>query len=302
MNVTLAFFNPQTGLLRSGWRALIFIAMSPQMLLSLLSRAESPGSGTVLNVGFAIILVFVIYIGWTVSISWLCLRFLDRLSLSSLGFAFYRHWWRHILWGCAIGASMIIAIVVLQMAGGGTRVMPNTVWWRSGVPDYSGVVTVAGEVFFALILLILAGAFEELIYRGYPFQTLLRGLPAAAPIVISAILFGVAHMQNPNRTFFSTFNTALAGIWLSVAYLKTRSLWFPTALHFSWNWMMGSFLGLPVSGLQISRHSILLSTSENPIWLTGGNYGCEGGAAATLVLIVATILIGRAKGNLKFEI
>jgi hypothetical protein len=59
--------------------------------------------------------------------------------------------------------------------------------------------------------------------------------------------------------------------------------------------MMGAFFGLPVSGLNIPQHPILISTSESPVWLTGGGYGCEGGAAATIVLITATIFIWRAK-------
>ena len=42
---------------------------------------------------------------------------------------------------------------------------------------------------------------------------------------------------------------ALAGIWLAVAYLRTRSLWLPFGLHWAWNWTQASLLGLPVSGI-----------------------------------------------------
>ena len=58
---------------------------------------------------------------------------------------------------------------------------------------------------------------------------------------------------------------------------------------------MGAVFGLPVSGLKFVPHSVLLATSEAPLWLTGGSYGCEGGIAATLVLIVATVIIWQAK-------
>jgi hypothetical protein len=145
-----------------------------------------------------------------------------------------------------------------------------------------------------LVLLILAAAFEELIFRGYAFQTLLRGAPAVVPILLFSIYFGWAHWENPNRTLFSTVNTALAGVWLSIAYLRTRNLWFPTALHFAWNWTMGVFFGIPVSGLQIER-PLLVTSSDGPVWLTGGNYGSEGGAAATVVLIAAIAVIWRAR-------
>jgi uncharacterized protein len=165
---------------------------------------------------------------------------------------------------------------------------------EQGGINWAGFRTVAAEMVAALLLLILAAAFEELVFRGYAFQTLLRGAPAVVPILLFSIYFGWAHWGNPDRTLFSTVNTALAGVWLSIAYLRTRNLWFPTALHFAWNWTMGVFFGIPISGLQIER-PLLVTSSDGPVWLTGGNYGSEGGAAATIVLIAATAVIWRAR-------
>jgi hypothetical protein len=190
---------------------------------------------------------------------------------------------------------MIAAVVAIQIIGGGTQVKLNPLWWKANGFDWTGASVVLSQSTLALVVLILAGAFEELVYRGYAFQTLLRDLPGFAPILLFSIFFGLAHWNNPNRTFFSTANTVLAGVWLSLAYLRTRSLWFPTALHFTWNWMIGAFFGLPVSGLQIPRQPILVSTSGDPFWLTGGSYGSEGGAAATIVLLVAIAIVWRAR-------
>jgi membrane protease YdiL (CAAX protease family) len=194
-----------------------------------------------------------------------------------------------------MGALMIIAVVGLQVLGGGTSVAPNPIWWKMGTIDWAGLITLALDGLALLIMIALAATFEELNYRGYPFQTLLRAVGPLFPVLLFSSLFAIAHLDNPDKTLFSTVNTALAGIWLAMAYLKTRSLWFPTALHFMWNWMLGAFFGLPVSGLVFSHHTVLISTSESPIWLTGGTYGCEGGAAATIVLIAATFIISRAK-------
>jgi hypothetical protein len=120
-------------------------------------------------------------------------------------------------------------------------------------------------------------------------------VPAIVPILLLSLIFGLLHLGNPNTSMFAIANTVLAGVWLSVAYLKTRNLWFPTALHFTWNWMMGSFFGLPVSGLKTGAgSSFLLATSEAPVWLTGGDYGCEGGAAVTIVVLIGTALLWRA--------
>ena len=59
------------------------------------------------------------------------------------------------------------------------------------------------------------------------------------------------------------------------------------------NWMMGAFFGIPVSGLSIPQHPLFISTSQQPLWLTGGNYGAEGGAAATIVLIFSILIISK---------
>lgn len=291
------FINPQTGLLRSGWRMAIFVALFflPRVILAPLLRPRQPGAAPAFEVNFEMALTYVMLIVWVVAISWFCLRFLERLKLSSLGFALHSGWWRDVLKGCAMGAAMIAAVVAIQVIGGGTRVTVNPLWLIENEFDWTGAPAVASAVALALVVLILAGAFEELVYRGYPFQTLLRGLPEFAPILIFSIIFGLAHWSNPNRTFFSTANTVLAGVWLSLAYLRTRSLWFPTALHFTWNWMMGAFFGLPVSGLRIPEHPLLVSTSGDPVWLTGGSYGSEGGVAAAIVLLIAIVVVQRAR-------
>ncbi len=295
MNPIMVFINPETKLLRSGWRSAVFFLLSPQPLLYLSQQISDQKPSHALAINSFLILSYAVLIGWTLMVSWLCLRLFDHLDLASLGISFHRGRVREVLLGCAIGALMMGSVVGLQTISGGTRLTPNPRWWQAGAIDFAGLWDVTVGVFAALIIFALAGAFEELVYRGYPFQTLLRDGGAIIPVLLFAAIFGIAHWDNPNRTFFSTANTLLAGIWLATAYLKTRSLWFPTALHFTWNWMMGSFFGLPVSGLTVSPQPVFISTNEDPTWLTGGSYGSEGGAAATVVIMIATILIWYTK-------
>ncbi|HKQ78507.1 MAG TPA: CPBP family intramembrane glutamic endopeptidase [Blastocatellia bacterium] len=297
MNSTELLLNSRTGLLRSGWRAAIFLALlySPYLILNLFVKGEGIGVGAGVDVSLEMILTYMLTVAWVVTVSWICLRFMEKMKLSALGFALHSGWFSDVLKGCVIGALMIASVVMLQVIGGGSRLSLNPVWLGEQGINWTGVRIVAAEAGAALVLFILGGAFEELVFRGYAFQTLLRGAPAFVPILLFSIYFGWAHWDNPDRTLFSTANTALAGIWLSIAYLRTRSLWFPTALHFIWNWVMGAFFGIPVSGLRIPQHPILLSSSGEPVWLTGGSYGSEGGVAATAVLIIAIFVIWRAR-------
>lgn len=305
MKTANLFINPQTKLLRGGWRALAFLLVLtfPQGIVNLFFKSAAPPgeapANTVFEASGAMIFTYGVLVAWIVLISWLCLRFLDRMPLRSLGFAFHKNWWRELLFGFAVSATMIAVIALWQLLIADTYFEFNPLWWSfetghsliNGRFSTAGAMLVAKDVLPALALLVLAGAFEELMFRGYAFQTLLRGMSPVVPMLLLSVYFGLGHWGNPNRTLFSTINTVLAGVWLSVAYLKTRSLWFPTALHFGWNWTMGAVFGLPVSGLRIPQQAILKSEIGSPTWLTGGAYGPEGGAAATLILLLSIIVI-----------
>jgi uncharacterized protein len=289
MKIIHMFLDPATGVLRGGWRALCFgaLAIAPYLLLSGLAGSDSPQSEASLEVSAGMFVVYLFLIGWLLFVSWFCLRVFERMGFRSLGLAPHEGWLRDVAKGFGLSGAMIAAVVGLQWAGGGSRVRVNPVFWDEPA-------AVVGQVLAALLLLIAAAAYEEIAFRGFAFQTLLRGAPAVVPIALLSVFFGLVHWDNPSRTVFSTLNTVLAGVWLSIAYLRTRSLWFPIALHTGWNWAMGAIFGLPVSGLLIPRRPLLLSTSGEPLWLTGGGYGSEGGAAATLVFLLGTALVWRA--------
>jgi hypothetical protein len=70
-------------------------------------------------------------------------------------------------------------------------------------------------------------------------------------------------------------------------------LWLPLGIHWAWNWALGSFFGLPVSGKALVQHSLFHGTDLGPAWLTGGDFGIEGGIACTVTMIISTIFIWR---------
>ncbi|NNE98732.1 MAG: hypothetical protein HKN25_06900 [Pyrinomonadaceae bacterium] len=55
---------------------------------------------------------------------------------------------------------------------------------------------------------------------------------------------------------------------------------------------MGAFLGIEVSGLtQITSAPMLKEIDSGPAWITGAEYGLEGGIACTIALIASTLFI-----------
>lgn len=131
---------------------------------------------------------------------------------------------------------------------------------------------------------------EELLFRGYPYQALIEGMGEVGGTILMSVAFGMLHLMNPNATVFSTINTMLAGAWLSIAYLKTRTLYFPFGMHFAWNFVQSFVLSLPVSGLLTNR-TIFIPTDYGPDWLTGGQYGPEGGVATTVIMVIAILYL-----------
>ena len=106
----------------------------------------------------------------------------------------------------------------------------------AGVAEFSLSQASAGRVIysglFLLAFFVPAAAFEELAFRGYPFQRLIESVGPVAAVVALSALFGLAHAANPHSTVLSVFNTGLAGAAFCVGYLKTRALWFSVGLPF----------------------------------------------------------------------
>ena len=65
------------------------------------------------------------------------------------------------------------------------------------------------------------------------------------------------------------------------------------AAHFAWNWVMSGVLHIAVSGIP-PRDPDYRVVETGPDWLTGGQWGPEGGLAAVAVMFIGIFyLYGR---------
>jgi hypothetical protein len=150
---------------------------------------------------------------------------------------------------------------------------------------------------FALLLLNLftlavAALAEEVAFRGYTFRRLIEAIGPVAATIVMSLLFGLGHVLNPGATWASTLVTILAGVLLSVAWLRTHGLWLGWGLHFAWNASMGILFGLPVSGIN-DFASIVQTRAFGRLWLTGGDYGPEGAGFTVIVLMLGIAVLVR---------
>lgn len=288
------FFTNEEGHLRSGWRLAIFAVaflictlLSQVLLLAGLtvvlhrSIPDLANSSWSFVAGHGSILISATLVGWA------CGRLLEELPFTALGCSRHPGWLKNLGIGSALGAASLFLAALLATATRGIH-------FRF---DPAGAGPIGQTLAVSALLFLFAAAAEEIFFRGYPLQTLTRAHLAWLGMLVTSVSFAAVHLKNPHAVPGLPFvNTALAGVWLAVAYLRTRSLWLPIGLHWAWNWTQASLLGLPVSGIQrIAPAPLLQAMNAGPDWLTGGAYGIEGGAACTVALLISTLVIWRVK-------
>lgn len=199
-------------------------------------------------------------------------RFIDRQSWFSMGFA-----WKNFQQDAGVGFLLGPAIL-----GAGSLILfvNHNLQWTDAA--FSST-----DFFMAVVLMLLIAISEEIVFRGYLLNNLMESMNKWVALLISALLFTIAHGTNPNINTLSVINLFIGGILLGVNYIYTKNLWFSICFHFSWNFLQGPILGYDVSG--IALQSVLQQeVSGNPI-ITGGLFGFEG---SILCSILTAITVG----------
>jgi uncharacterized protein len=273
MNLQSIFLD-NLGNIRSGWRIIIFLVI----LFATSSIIFFKASLILDDLVFysPLLLVLTVLIATVIM-----LLLFEKRPIHSVGLPAHRRLPLEIAQGILIGTAMISIIFLIYYTMGWIELE-----WRGLAGN-----ELLRMLLLSMLLFTLAGFGEELFFRGYPFQTLVESIKAPAAVIIMSVAFGIAHFWNPNITPLALFNIILAGVWLSVAYLKTRTLWLPTGLHVSWNFFQHTIFSFPVSGQVMDDRTLFIMNESGPVLLTGGEFGPEGGLITTVVLMGGTYFI-----------
>lgn len=215
------------------------------------------------------------------AVGWLLLSALERRPRSDLGLTWTSRTPREWLFGLLLPCMVLGAVVLCFVLVGQLQYGPDQ-------GTLAGWLTGSAQL---LLVLAIPAAAEEAVFRGYPFQKLVEATGPIAATVLASGGFAIAHRHNPGVNAFALINIFLAGVMLSVAYLRTRSLWLPIALHLGWNWQMAGPLDLPVSGLELFDAPLYEPQTRGADWLTGGEFGPEGGLAGLIALLLITAAV-----------
>jgi membrane protease YdiL (CAAX protease family) len=241
----------RAGLRVAAWFLATFIA------LALTGAAIGPaGSGNL--TGYAVFDAILLLV------SFACWRFLDRRKAAATPLAVNRGAAKRALEGAMVGA-LLVAFVVAGLALAGVYDLAP----RACRPEPL-LRFVAGTAGFVA----LAALFEEALFRGYALFALRDLAGGATGVVVTALLFSVAHQANPGYDWMAAANVALVGGVLAAWILAERDVWVAVGAHAGWNAAIVLGAAIPVSGLAIPSpcHTGVL---QGPDWLTGGSFGLE---------------------------
>ena len=209
------------------------------------------------------------------------LRIYERGLLADVGLGWNAASRRNLLIGLGGGIASALAVVLVPVVLRVADVVPAATPFN------------AGSVLFVSIVLLFGAVGEEMLFRGYGFQLLVGYFGAWATILPFGILFAFAHLANPNQNgFVGPLNTALWGIVLGYAFLRSHDLWLPIGIHFGWNWVLPLF-GVNLSGFTMGMSGVEMRWRTSELW-SGGQYGPEGGLVTTIVLFALSYYLYRA--------
>lgn len=274
------FFNKEEKRIRAGWRMIgqYFLMVFIALIITSVLRLIISSSGSFM-------FVFSMTVGAALS-TWAAARGLDKRTWLNFGIWVDKKWISECLTGFTVAAAAMGFIFAIEYAAGWLTVT-GFGWQQTLNQPY------IWTFLSYLLLMILVGFWEELVFRGYQMINLSEGLnlsfisrrqAAVLALILTSALFGLLHLRNPNADWLSTFNIAVAGFMLGFPFLITGRLSYSMGLHTGWNFFQGGVFGFAVSGLRNNTSLIQINQTGPPLF-TGGVFGPEAGLLGLLGII-----------------
>jgi len=213
--------------------------------------------------------------------NWIALKIFAERPVTAIGL-----WWNR-----ASADNFTMGLI----GGIGAACVVLALPFGAGVAHFARIAEDQPTIWAALFLtvfLLVGSAAEEILFRGFGFQTLLAGFGAWASIVPGAVLFGLLHLGNPGATWLGIVNTMGFGAVFGYGCVRSRDLWLPIGLHFGWNFTLPLF-GVNVSGLRMNETGYEMSWTAGTLW-SGGAYGPEASVLTSAVVVLLFLYVWKA--------
>ena len=225
-------------------------------------------------------------------------RLFDGRGLSSFtGPIATLRWWKGVLVGFTIAAlamsfmfAALSAMALIRVQGGPYTVVPGA--------------SIAASILAVVVGYVAGSIFEEVIFRGFLLRTIAESLSARlgnsralqVAWLTSSLMFGLLHLTNDGATLLGAMMLTVVGGVFGYPMIRSGSLSLSVGVHTGWNVFLNVVLGLPSSGR--APETALMSTEiSEPVWLTGGGFGPEGGVVILLAAGLLAALCWRVAGH-----
>lgn len=177
---------------------------------------------------------------------------------------------RSLTAGLLVGAAAICTVIMIL--------------WLSGLATFATGTGTAGLA-NAILVPFTTAVIEEILFRAILFRLLEEMIGTLSAALLSAALFGLAHIGNAGATVMAILFLSLSlGLLTALAFAASRSLWMPIGLHLGWNFALSYLFGTLNSGEAAPSH-LLRTTFSGPPLLTGGSFGLEASMVTVLLAI-----------------
>ncbi len=204
--------------------------------------------------------------------SWVMTTYFDKRKLTTIGLEN-----KNILTDIIIGTTLALFWVTISFLG---QYLLGTLE-RTSIES-----TLKANFIFYTLALFLNAVSQELLCRGFLFQTIKRNIGLKTAVIVTSLVFLLMHGGALQGGIIPSLNVFGAGVIFAIALYKTGQLWLPITLHFVWNFMYSSILYKPISGYDGLQ---LFHTKGNEL-LAGGQNGVEATIITTVTIIVIIFL------------
>lgn len=211
---------------------------------------------------------------------WLFGIFTRSVRLGELGLG-HRSGANFALTGIIIGIALVVSMLAALYVLGALTLNPE--YRFEATP---AVLSLAAGVFANVIA-------QDVIFFGFMLTLIRKKTSTVLAVPVVSMLFVAAHagvFTEPWPTWsIGSANLFLAAVMLSLAFLRSQTLWLGIGVHAGWN-LTQALANLAVTGRSIGVGEPLFSLAGPPV-LTGGDVGVEGSIISIPAVVLGIIII-----------
>jgi membrane protease YdiL (CAAX protease family) len=221
------------------WIIRVIMGVGPNLLLKWLGASANVRAyiGSTLNYGVGIVSYILLPA--------VALRKVLNIDPWRILFPLQKTWLKDLLFGFLLVTAVLLAFFIVEVKAGWLTVDG---WNWHILPADAFLRT----LWVGLLVNIGVAIGEETIFRGYLLTGLKSALGKWSSVILMMVIFGSFHLPAYSASggihswtlVLAILLATLFGGLFGLVYLRTKSLWLPISLHFSWNFIENDVLNL----------------------------------------------------------